>query len=366
MRKSWTTRAAAALFSLLGVPLGAEISILIVPPRLKPGMAQLQTMLEQEVGAVGHDLADIAGAYLLKPLFMSANAHANGSAILPSVVPARPGDVLSVALGCSAAAQTDTWDIALLTQRVDGFKIEDDYAVGAGVRPLALDLTLPLGSLLRGLDLRLTAGFMQAEILGYTFRSIAAGVFVDYAFVRPRGWGSILSWRGLSIGLGAAGGENRLSTVVAPGVVERTLSFDPDGAGPLPVFNVDIQADPRVSVAVASSALVFPCVLSTGITILDSLTFTVGGGVDLSTGGTSVGVDGDPEVTILGHLADLIEEPGRVELSGSVGHQNAATVRPLVFGNVLFRVGPYFVAVSGVYRAAGGLAVDASLGVSLR
>jgi hypothetical protein len=368
MKVSLPRLAATLLLVLLGTPLGADISVLIVPPTLKPGMARLQAMLDGEVEAAAAEIEELAGAYLLKPLLMSAVARANASALLPAAAAARSGFAASVSLGCFASAQADTWDVALLTERLDTFDLQDDFAVGAALRPLAIEAAIPLDFIARGLEARVSAGFLRAEVQGYELATLSGGAFVGWTVGGTRHQGRPLEWRGVTVELGAALGRNRLSTVVAPGIVARTLSFDPDGAGPLPVFDLDIQVDPRIELDVVSSSLVFPFSVSTGIELLDTIALVAGGGADLSAGSTSIGVQGAPVIAIQGFLADLVEESGqgRVEVSGSVDQGYAASLRPFAFAGAAFRVGPFELSAVALYRSPGGLAAGVSMGVSLR
>lgn len=367
--KARLARLAASLVLLLaGTPAGADLSVAIVSPTLKPGMSKLQAMLDGEVGAAAAQIEALAAAWLLKPLLMTALAQANGGSVLPPASGAHSGDDLSVSLGCFASAQSDTWDLAALEARLEGFQIEDDYAVGAAVRPLVLEASIPLSFVAPGLGARLQAGYLGARVLAYELASLSFGAFATFTTGRSAPRGRLLEWRGLNVELGVALGRNRLSTTVAPGVVSRTLSFDPDGAGPLPVFDVEVQVDPLIDLDVVSSSLVFPLRLSTGIALLDTFLLAAGAGADLCAGSTSIGVQGAPEIEVQGFLAGLVEESGqgRVEVSGSVAAEYAVSVRPFAFASAAFRVGPFEIGATALYRHPSGLAAGVSMGVALR
>jgi hypothetical protein len=323
-----------ALALALSAPLGAEPTVSIVAPELKDGMAGLQAMLDDAVTGFSGDLSDMVSATLNKPLLMAGfNGAASSVALIPAVAPDANGPWLS--LGSAASVYSQGLSTEILSQ-LDTLDATSDFGVGLCVQPLVVRGGLPLSFLLRGLTVGADIGYMSAETGEYGIRSFTAGVTVGYAAFSPtRG---AIAWEGLRLNAGADYAVNRLSLIVAPGVISQVVPIDADGPGPLVPFYTTISLDPEIRAGVESTLLAFRAQASTGVSFFEALNLFATVGVTGGSVSSAISVDVDEEIEVSGYLGNLIETPGRVTIGGTTNAVGSAYLSPYFAGGLGFRV----------------------------
>jgi len=352
-------RAQLCLFvscALAAVPArGADLAVVFTAPELASGMASLETMLQAEAEGFLDDLLAIVEEVVDKPLFMKAfTGAAVTSSLLSGHLATRDGVAFSV--GSTAALWSADWSPAAL-ERLGAIGTDDDLEAGAGVQPLLAQAAFSLDGLVPGLDAGLYAGFMDVQGSGFGMESFSAGVFTGLTLFAPAAGAppGMVGWQGLRLSLGGGYSSGTLSMLVEPGPIYQTIPVDPDGAGPLVPLSTTIQVEPSVMAGVRSSVYGGRLLASTGLSLFRSISLVVGAGGSLSAGSSSVSLDSDDEVVVLGYLSSLVVTDGTIKISGSTAAVRSVLLSPILTAGLGFRVGAFELSVPAVWHVPGGI-----------
>lgn len=356
-------RAQLCLFAscaLAAVPArGADLAVAFTAPELAPGMASLETMLQAEAEGFLDEVLALVEEVVDKPLFMKAfTGAAVTSSLLPGQLAARDGIAFSV--GSAAALWSADWSPAAL-ERLGAIGTDDDLEAGAGVQPLLAQVAFSLDRFLPGLDGGAYAGFMDVQGSGFGIKSFSVGLFSGLALFAPPvdARPAMVGWQGLRLSLGGGYSTGTLGMLVEPGPVYQTIPIDPDGEGPLVALSTTIQVDPSVMAGVKSSVYGVRFLVSTGLSLFRSISLVAGAGGSLSAGSSSVSLESDDDVVVLGYLSSLVVPggEGRIQISGSAAAVNSVLVSPVLTAGLGFRVGAFQLSVPVVWNLPAGLGV---------
>jgi hypothetical protein len=156
-----------------GILACAEPQVTLIAPRLQAGNVQLQALLDQEVQANVGIIRTIVNDAINKPLFLRGSADANAeAALLPASPLIADRRYFSLTVGGYAAGTSDTIVPVRLQERLDEFQLEDDFAMGASLQPLSMQLNVNLDRLVRGLSAQAAFGLMRLSYQGFDFSSL--------------------------------------------------------------------------------------------------------------------------------------------------------------------------------------------------
>jgi hypothetical protein len=299
----------------------SEPQVVLAAPRLGSGQAELQALLDQEVQANEGAIQAIVNDAVKKPLFLRGSADSVAvAALLPSLPLIAKRRYVSMSVGGYATLRSDSYELATLQDRLDNFRMKDDFAMGAALHPLALQANISLEKLVRGLSLQGAFGLMSLRYKGFDFSSFLVQGGLAWQFFAPAGKSRFLRWEGLCLAAGLAWSANSFGTRVSPGLIRRSFSFDLDGGGPLLPIPLSVSLDPSFDIKLESSALAAPIQVSTGIRALGSLSFQAGCGVYPIWATSAIRLDsvaGTTELELDSYLSGLMEQNGSISVSGT-------------------------------------------------
>lgn len=328
------------IFSLPLLPAAAEITVEITDIELGEGMAQLESMVNLQTADAAYEIETLIDTFTVKPLLFEAMSNANtATASLLPLSKACSGD-FALFSGSSASFTTETWDFAALFEELGEFAIEDDLYLGAALQSFSAYFVLPADFLLDGLSFTAGAGWMAFDYDAATISSANLHLSSSCTFFRDESERAF-KWTGLNLQAGITLSDNTVAVVYSIDDISQTFEIDADGTGPLVPFYVTISLSPDVGVTYRNTQFSIPGVLSTGVNIIDTFTFTIGGGAALTFGENSIGIDVNDEITVEGFLADLIETAPSIIVSGSETGTEAELLSAFVFGAFGFNAGNF-------------------------
>jgi len=337
----------------------------IVAPVLQPGMASLEAMLAASADEFSGEIVDLVDSTLVKPLFMSAFTGAAATlSLIPGLSPRGGG--LTVSLGSAASAWSADFSAEGIAA-LQALRPEDDLEAGLCVQPLLARVSVPLGRVIRGLSADAYLGFMDAQGEAYGVRSFAAGASAGLELFRQArgrktddGSGAdagFAEWQGVALTLGGGFSSGTVSLLVEPGAIYQSIPLDPDGSGPLVAQTTTIEVEPSVTAGVRTTVFGARVAAMTGVELFRTFSLSAGGGCGLYTGSSAIELESDDELRVLGYLSELVEENGRVMLSGTTDPETSAGFYPFLAANLGFRVGAFGLSVPVAWSVPKGLAL---------
>lgn len=353
-----------ALLALLALaaPAGA-LDVEIVAPRLRPGMASLEAMLGDAALEFSADLAALVEEALLKPAFMRGFT---GAAATLSLLPGLSirGDAPAVALGSAASA----WSADFSAQGLAALKAlrpEDDLEAGLAVQPLLVQATIPLKRAARGLWIDAWLAYLDADGASFGLRSFAAGASTALLLIAPSSGRPSVAWSGVRLGAGLAYSRGTVSMLVEPGAIYQRVPLDPDGPGPLVAQTATLRLEPSVKAGVTTAVSAGHASIMSGVELFRVIELAVGGGCGLYAGSSAVSLESDDELLVLGYLAELVEEPGRIKIGGSAAPIAASGLYPFLAAKLSFKVGSFSLSIPAAWSIPKGLGLAALAELSL-
>ena len=349
-----------SLLILAGTILSAEPAVTFTAPRLKPGMASLEAMLQSSAEEFSGDIEDIVATALHKPEFMRGFSGAAANIVLiPSAI--KDTSHPSIYLGSTASVYSKNLSPGL-AKDIRSLNAESDEKLGASVQPLVIRASVPLDLFFSGLYAGGNIGYMDAEAGDYGVWAFSGGLSVGYALIRPKK--GAVAWNGLSFLACGDYAKNRITAVIRPGTISQEIPLDPDGDGPLVPIDVTLRLDPSIKGGVESSLFSLSLSASTGITFLDSISLFAGGGFSAARAETGISVEADSEIKIEGYLSNLVVQQGRIAIKGTTSVEKSTVLGGFVQAGIQFNVGAFSITVPVLWKPLESLGTGVFMGVS--
>lgn len=364
-------RSTLCLGLAIGLALAAscEPRVSLIAPRLTAGNAQLQALLDQEVQANAGAIKKIVNEAIDKPQFLKGSAVANAeAALLPASPLIADRRYFSFTVGSYAAVTSDTLEPRLLQERLDNFQLKDDFAMGAGLQPLSLQLNIPMSFISRDLSLQAAFGLMRLRYRGFDFSSLLVQGGLNWQCLRPVGKSRLLRWEGLTLGLGCAWSTNSFGTRASPGAISRSFSVDPDEGGPFLAIPLSVSLDPSFDISLESSSLLLPLHITTGLRVLGSLSLQAGAGLYPIWGRSAIrlnSVAGTTDLRVDSYLAKSIERNGSISVSGSSDPMQARAFGGFINVGLGLETGPCGIRLPLLWDFDTGLCAGMLIGIAI-
>jgi len=322
----------------------------LTPPSLQPGMAGVEALLAANALAFVDDIRVRVEEGARKPRLFEAFAMATGIA---SAVPSASHEAasgFSLAVGSAAAVHASSFGPEMLAA-LEGIGLEGDLEAGACAEPMVLRARyrFPSGAV----DLALGLGYFDAVIQGYGAESLMGDASCGYRIGAP-GSGA-LAWEALRLETGCSLAINTLSGSFRTGPISQTVPIDPDASGPLVPIYATISVDPPILLAMESRVLNARLQASTGFSLLGALSLSLGAGGVLTWGGSALSLDTEAPIEVQGYLEGLVDQPGRISISGTAASYPYLGVSPYASAALSFTVGAFSLSLPLVYGYPGGL-----------
>lgn len=361
-----------ALFSPSAWP---EVRVKITPP----GFVEVGTVIEdlvsqQEINALISDplgvfeaegRTQIVGA-LNKPGLYSGMADA---ATLPLLSAARPlwdSGRLSLVLGMVAAVQTDTFDPAILGDRMKTLRPEIDYRLGAAAHPLTVTASwTPVPGELAW-SVASFGAYSKVAYAPVGLTTAAAGASVQLRWAPGARWGP-LSWEGITL-TGAGGwASNRYDTELVYALPAQVVRLD---LTYIDAGNVIITTTPKFQLTLLNEGTFWPLQLSTELALGRTLRLGLAAGVVHAQGTSSLSIEGTNAI----HIESENEDPQAQIYEKFLGDTGWFTVSGRLRGSVgpwwqqfvtltpSWSVGAFRFGLPLTYRFPGGVSVALAWG----
>ncbi len=350
-----------------------QVEVEITPPQLEPGMAQIEALVTTEIQSAAAEIADFAESFLTKPSLYRATGDSGAAAA--ALHPLRTGigpDDYYIGIGSSAGVATESYDFDKMKRKVENIEETDDFYLGAGVKPLSVHAGIPADFIFPGVTLGFGVVYLETRADEYNINSIGTRLTAGYPLLPVYKLNPCINFSGVRTSLGFSFLKNTISTHIHPGVVSETIDFDPLGED-APIFtqSVTIEVEPDIAADLSSTVFSLGLEFSTGVELIDSLHLNCGVTGEIVLGTTSVGLESDDEIQIIGYLSELVEEPSRLVISGSTEPVAPSLFQASVFTSFAWQVGTYFFSIpvswrwNGLQETKGGVGAGIFFGVGL-
>lgn len=296
--------------ALFGAP---RVSLTL--PELDPALASLAAELAEEGARYVDDVnAELQDLSVDRPLLMGEFGIA--AARVPAVRYAMPGfSFPEISFGVEAVARANPLDDSV-GSLVSGMSVSSDEQVGASAGPFDVAARFPLSLLGPDGYAGASLGLMRVDVREITLKSVSFGASLGRRFAgHSRG---AFRWDGVSVEGGVDFAWTTVGARYSPGTVERTMTLDADGPGPLAPFTSTFSVDPDVLVSLKSRIAALTFAASTGFTLVEAFSLSAGVGLTVSGSRSELSVSSSDEVGITGHLADLARSECRIQVSGPI------------------------------------------------
>lgn len=349
----------ALFFISTATGFSSELTVGITPPKLKPGMAGLEAMLQSSVDGFNDDIKNIISRSLDKPLFMQGFGGAASMAVLlPGSI--HPEGLPFILLGSAASVFSENLSPDSINQ-ITTMTSESDLKSGVCIQPLVIRGEFPLTRILKGLHAGANIGFMDAEAGDYGVFSFSSGVSTGYTlFKRRKG---MAQWEGVSFDFGADYAINRLTATIKPGMISKIVSIDPDDNGPLVPFTTTLILDPEIRASVESSVISWHLQSTTGGTFFEAFSLFAGAGISAAFAKAGIAIETDEEINVSGYLGNLVTTPGRISISGTTAEHKTVNWGAYILGGLKFKIGSLDLSVPVVWKPNDSIGLGAFLGV---
>lgn len=352
------------LLLLLFNTLSAQISVDLLMPDLRDGLERVESLLYSNIGDAVSELETVATESLQKPKLTGAFGDAAGlTKPLPIISSIAITSKYSISLGSYASISTYTMDRSRIESDFDNMEPEDDMSIGANAQFLNTSITLPLNFLVPRLSLFASLGYIDFKYDDYFISNLSGTISTSYTVFRTIGPADKFKWTPITVQGGFSYGINRMGATIDIGVISDSFELDPDGDGPLLSQSIEVEIEPEIDVAVESNIGALTFNASTGVTILDSIHLYIGGGINFVYGDTSFTIDSDNEIVVVGYLSELIDEPGRISISGTIDGDDPEEFVSYLFTTLQFEVSSIFFNINALYQESKGISAGVSLGV---
>jgi len=336
----------------ISVPLQAEIDISIDAPILNDPdeeYTQLANLLEQHLNNAAGDIEEMLNPLLNKPDV----GFALSQALSLSTVLSQQSDApfLSkryLALGINGTIYTPYFDTDRLESEFNNLNEEDDFPIGAAIQVLQLSGGVPLKK--EKISLFGTLAFFNADTSETQIRNGDISAGIEYRPFPSQRLGRNMTWLPLS-GKGSLGFRYlEAGFSMDLGTMTRNVVIDPDGAGPLPDQDWDIELTPDFAAGIESFSLYAPLSIQSQLSLYGTFFIALGAGVLPSWSRSRITLEGDSSVMILGPLSDLISEPAFVSLTGGTDPITGAPVSFYLSGKLLIDMGSLYLSIPVAYQ----------------
>lgn len=346
------------LFLLLCNPfhIFSDINVEIIMPELGDGMSQIDSLLSQEISGAISELENTVTDALEKPLVIKGFTEA---AIINSPISillnSRSSNNYSFSLGGSTSIYSETLDYSELTDNINGLTAEDDFLIGINGNLISSSISIP--------HFLLDVAYLDFEYQEYFVSvfsiktSVSTHLFKDYRL----NYFLVLEPILLQAGIGY--GKYSIGANIKPGVINEVFDIDIDGDGPLPGESVEIDVDPEVNISMDTEIISLNFVASSFVSIFDTLSISIGSGVNIGFYNTDISVATNTNINVLGYLSGLIETPGAVKINGNINGEESTSTNGYIFITSHLQLSSILINSAILYHPNNGLGIGFSCGV---
>lgn len=329
------------ILSLPNLTAIAEINVEITPMVLNEGLAQIESMVNNETADAAEEINSLISTYTVKPLIFQAMSGAGSTtaSILPLSLPVR--NDFAIFSGAAASFSSKNYNIQELSASLQDFAIEEDFYIGAALQAFSIYMSFPGDFLLEDLSFTAGLGYLSFSYDIVDISSSNLHISSSYTFF-PSESEDLIKWTGLDLQAGFSLSNNTIAAVYSIENITQTFPIDADGTGPILPFYVTISISPDVNISYHNTQFTIPAALSTGISFLDTVSLHIGAGAAFNFGQNAIDIAVDDEITVEGYLANLIETLPRIIVNGSVPGQYPDIITPFIFGTFALNAGTFY------------------------
>ena len=308
----------AVFFSLF-----SDVTVKIYPPKLNEGMAQLESLIAENLVGPEVQVEEFINSSLTKPNILKGFTDAN---ILCAAAAGTgfPSDISfhAVSFNNYMSFTSNTFFIEEVQYKIDHFQPEkQDIYLGTSLQGLVLGCNIPLYFTRGYLTVNTNLGYSNISYQDFSIYSTIAGFSLLIAAIKPIPINPFITWTGLTGQIGYSHSENKLSYEFSPGTITNTFEADPDGpSGPVLGTEVEVNVTPSLVIGLNTAVHTTMFNLLTGISFFNIFTFSFGPGFVQTFCQTSITIQhskGPAEIKIIGYLSNLISKPAKIEISGT-------------------------------------------------
>lgn len=342
------------LFSSLN--LYSEIDVNITVPKLGNGMGEIEALLAANIGMAISELEVATEETLYKPELTSSFGTSSAISQLVLVHNKIPQtDRYSLSVGILSSAYSSTFDFKQISNKIDNLQPEDDFEIGVNAQLLNTTISIP--------NFSVSFSYINLSKNNFYFNNISGALHSSFSIFPDLSLSRSFSWNPLTVLGGLSVSSSSLGAGIETGVITESFELDPDGNGPLVSQSVDIELDPVINVGLDTLIGVINWGLGTGFNFLDFFHFYIGSGIYYSFGKTGISVSTNEDITVLGYLNGLIEEPGSISISGSIDGGSPNEFTGYIFTSMQYDISSMFFNLSALYHFTNGVGIGLSLGV---
>ena len=161
---------------------------------------------------------------------------------------------------------------------------------------------------------------MNKATANLNFNIFTIGLTVNYQLIPTMGMDNIIKWRGVNIGSGLIFQTTKLNLTVPFDQIETPI----DNAGG-PLTNLRLAVDPRALLNININTFTIPIEAMSAIKLL-FLNIPFGIGFDIAFGKSSLSIDAEAGVNIVGESSSLLKQDKSGSLSIDIENSNAPAV----------------------------------------
>lgn len=357
-------RLSLILLYIISSPIYAQIDVVINTPTLGDGMGNLQALLNANIGSAVSELVTVANDSLDKPAITGAFGSAAGlSRSLPVISSLPQSSRYSASLGGYGGIYSYSLDANEIKSDISSLTPEGDIEFGLSGQLLRTNFTVPMDFFIERLNLFTSLGYLNLTMDDYFIENLSITLAAGYTPIKDIKLHRNIKWKPLTLQGGISYGMNKIGVNIETGVITQEFDMDPDGAGPLLSETVTVELNPTLKMSLDTYIGTLNLSASSGGVFLDFIHLFFGGGINYTFGTTQISVDSNEDITVLGYLSNLIDEPGSISISGGVDGGSPVPLTGYIFSCIQFDISRTFINISALYFPDKGASAGVTFGV---